>query len=179
MTKVQQVYGGSLYELAKEENSCDQILQELSAVLEIFDAHPDYWRFLDTLSISKAERCTALKEALGGRIQPYLLNFMKILCENGMMGQLKGCAAEYRRRYNDDHGIVEVCAVTAVQMGSALQEKLLQKLQTILGKTVELRFKIDPACVGGVLLELPGRQMDGTVKHRLDELGRQLQAAAL
>ena len=60
-----------------------------------------------------------------------------------------------------------------------LLHKLLQKLQTVLGKTVELNCKVDPACMGGVLLELPGRQLDGTVKHRLDALSASLKAAAL
>lgn len=179
MTKTEQVYGGSLYELALEEGKTGEILQQLQQVIAIFDENPTYWRFLSTVSIPKDERCAALDEALKGSIQPYLLNFLKILCENGTIGQLKGCAREYRTRYNRDNGIVEVTAVTAVAMSAALQEKLLQKLQTVLGKTVELSCRVDPACMGGVLLELPGRQLDGTVKQRLDHLAAALKTAAV
>ncbi len=174
MTKTEQVYGGSLYELALEERLTGEILAELQQVLTLLDENPDYGRFLSTLSISKEDRCHALDEAFQGRIQPYLLSFMKILCENGTFSQLKGCAREYRTRYNHDHGIVEVTAVTAVPLKGALREKLLQKLQTTLGKTVELSCRVDPACMGGILLELPGRQLDGTVKHRLDTLASTL-----
>ena len=88
MTKTEQVYGGSLYDLAQEEGLTGVILEELRQVIALFDANPDYWRFLATLSISKDERCQALDEALRGSIQPYLLNFLKILCENGTIGQL-------------------------------------------------------------------------------------------
>ena len=179
MTKLEQVYGGSLYDLAKEEGLTEQIGGELRQVLALFDENPDYGRFLATLSIAKTERCAALDEAFGGKIQPYLLNFMKILCENGTIGHLKGCAQEYRRRYNEDHGIVEVCAVTAVPMADGLRDKLRIKLEATLGKTVELKCKEDPKCIGGVLLELPGRQLDGTVRHRLDDLGRSLQSVTM
>lgn len=179
MTKSQQIYGGSLYELAKEEGLEEKIYAELCQVVEIFDETPDYWRFLQTLSISKQERCAALDEALGGKVHPYLLNFIKMLCENGIIAQLKGCAKEYRHRYYEDHDMIEVCAVTAVEMNSALRDKLKEKLQTSLGKTVELTCKVDPACMGGVLLSLPGRQLDGTVRHRLDALGQELRTAAL
>ena len=179
MTKSQQIYGGSLYELAKEEGLTERIYAELSAVIGIFDETPDYWRFLQTLSISKQERCAALDEALSGKVHPYLLNFMKMLCENGEIRQLKGCAIEYRRRYNEDHGIVEVTATTAVELTAELRQKLTQKLQTVLGKTVELTCKVDPGCVGGVLLSLPGQQLDGTVRHRLEDLSRLLKTAAL
>ena len=74
---------------------------------------------------------------------------------------------------------MEVRAVTAVAMSEALQTKLRKKLEQSLGKTVELTNRVDPACMGGVLLELPGRQLDGTVKHRLEEIGKVLQTASL
>ena len=179
MTKTEQVYGGSLYELAKEEGLSGEILRELEQVVAIFDENPDYWRFLSTLSISREERCGALEEAFGGRLQPYLLNFLKILCENGTIGQLKGCTGEYRARYNEDNGIVEVRAVTAVPMDKVMADRLRQKLETALKKQVELTCAVDPSCVGGVLLELPGRQLDGTVRHRLAAIGEVLQKAAL
>jgi len=179
MSGVHQVYGSSLYELAKEEGLLERIGTQLRQVVEIFDRTPDYWRFLQTVSIPKAERCKALDEALGNAVEPYLLNFIKILCENGTIRELKGCAAEYRRLYNEDHGIVEARAVTAVPLAAALQEKLKEKLEGILSKSVELTCTVDPACVGGVLLELPGRQLDGTVKNRLDALRQTLQTAAL
>ena len=102
MTKTEQVYGGSLYDLAREEGLTAEIGEELRQIIALFDGEPDYWRFLSTLSISKDERCKALDEAFKGRIQPYLLNFLKILCENGTMGSLKGCAQEYRRRFNEE-----------------------------------------------------------------------------
>jgi F-type H+-transporting ATPase subunit delta len=170
MTKMEQVYGGSLYDLAKEEGLTEQIGTELQQVIAIFDGAPDYWRFLQTLSIAKDERCNALDEALKGRIQPYLLNFLKILCENGTMGSLKGCAQEYRRRFNEDNGIVEVCAVTAVELKPALKDALQAKLQSVLGKTVELSCRVDPACMGGVRLDYDGKRIDGTVKNRLDAI---------
>jgi len=179
MTKTEQVYGGSLYDLAKEDGLTNQIGDELKQVIAVFDANPDYWRFLSTLSIAKEERCKALDEALKGQVQPYLLNFLKILAENGTMGSLKGCAQEYRRRFNEDNNIVEVRAVTAVAMSEKLAAALKSKLETTLGKTVELSFKVDPACMGGVLLELPGRQLDGTIKNRLDSLTASLKTAAM
>ena len=58
-------------------------------------------------------------------------------------------------------------------------EALKAKLQTLLGKTVELTFKVDASCMGGVLLELPGKQMDGTVKHRLESVAAALKNAAV
>lgn len=179
MTKLEQVYGGALYDLALEEGLTGAILKELEQIVALFDANPDYWRFLSTLSIAKQERCAALDEAFQGRIQPYLLNFLKLLCEKGAADRLRGCAQEYRRRYQEDNGILTVRAVTAVALSPALRDKLQKKLEATLEKTVELQCRVDPQCMGGVLLELPGRQLDGTVRHRLDALSKTLQTASV
>lgn len=179
MTKLEQVYGGSLYALAEEEGRTKEILQELRQISGLFRENPDYVQFLSTVSIAKEARCKALDEAFGGRVEPYVLNFMKLLCENGYMNRFDGCVKEYIRLYNRDNDIVQVCAVTAVPMGTELKEALREKLQAVLGKTVELESKVDKACVGGVRLELPDRRLDGTVKNRLDKLAAALQGAAV
>ena len=174
MTKTEQVYGGSLYELAREEGLNDVILQELGQVIAVFDANPDYWRFLSTLSISKQERCEALDQALEGKIQTYLLNFLKILCENGTIGQLKGCAKEYRRRYNEDNGIVEVCAVTAVPMSDALRDRLKNKMQAVTGRQVVLETSVDPEIIGGIVVKVNNEQFDTSLRTRLSEIAARL-----
>ena len=70
-------------------------------------------------------------------------------------------------------------AAEALHYAQPTVSAYLSKLETTLGKTVELSFKVDPACMGGVLLELPGRQLDGTVKNRLEGLAASLKAAAM
>ena len=179
MTKLEQVYGGSLYALAKEEGLDREILGEIRQISRIFEENSFYLQFLSTLSIAKEARCKALDEVFGGRVQPYLLNFMKLLCENGYMNCFPGCVKEYIRLYHLDNDIVEVCAVTAVPMAEELQTALHEKLQKVLGKTVELSCRVEARCMGGVRLELPDRRLDGTVKNRLDKLAAALMGAVV
>ena len=50
------------------------------------------------------------------------------------------------------------------------KKALVAKLSAMTGKTVELRTRVDEACIGGVRLDYDGKRVDGTVKSRLDEL---------
>lgn len=47
------------------------------------------------------------------------------------------------------------------------------------GRTIELDCRVDPACLGGVRLEMEGRQFDGTLRARFDAVRRQLQDVVL
>ena len=172
MTRTAKTYGGALYDLARSEQLDDAILQDVSGVMTVFDAHPDYMRLLCTPSIPKEERRGLLEEAFGAAVHPYVLSFMKLLCDNGTLRELPGCAREYRRRHHADHGIMEVCAVTAVPMKPELQEKLRARIESLTGKTVELTSRVEESILGGVRLELPDRQLDGTVAYHLEEIQR-------
>jgi len=179
MTQTAKIYGSALYDLAAAEGRSAEILQEMNILCTAFEAEPGYIYLLATPSLSKTERCGILDDSFRGKIDGYLLNFMKILCENGTIRQFPACRQEFKRRYNEAHGILEVRAVTAVPMNEALTAKLRARLAEISGKQIDLTCKVDPLCLGGVRLEMDGEQMDGTVQHRLDSIRRQLMETVL
>ena len=172
MTRTAKTYGGALYDLAQEEHLEDALLSDLAGVQAVLDQNPDYLRLLCTPSIPKDERRRLLDEAWRGQIHPYVLNFMKLLCDNGTLRELSGCAREFRRRYNAAHDILEVRAVTAVALRPELQGRLKARLEALTGKRIELSSRVDESVIGGVLLELPDRQLDGTVAYHLEEIQR-------
>ena len=90
-----------------------------------------------------------------------------------------GCCDEYARRYNRDNGIAEATATSAVPMTEAQAEALKQKLEKLSGKKISLSLKTDPSLLGGVRVELEGKELDGTVKGRLDGLSRKLDSLTL
>ena len=176
MTAAGAEYGGALYELAAEEGLEEVILEQLTEVRRLLAENPAYEKLLAMPSVPKAERCAALDEAFGRQAEPYLLNFLKLLCEKGAIRALPDCLKEYRARYNAAHGILEATAVTAVPMSEEQTEALKKKLEALTGKTIALTARVQPGCLGGVRLEVEGTWLDGTVKNRLDEVRRLLAA---
>ena len=170
MTGAGSVYGEALYDLAKAEGLSADILQQLMALSQSFEAEPAFLQLLSAPSLSKQERCSVLDESLGGRVHAYVLNFMKILTEKGYAKQFFQCVKAYREHYNADNGILPVTAVTAVALSQAQSDKLTQKLSQLTGKTVELTNRIDAAVLGGIRLQYSGKQLDDTVQHRLDAI---------
>ena len=56
MTQTARVYGGSLYDLAAEEQLTDNIKQQMADILQLFRENPDYIRLLSEPSIPTEER---------------------------------------------------------------------------------------------------------------------------
>lgn len=179
MTETAKMYGGSLYDLAAEEGLETRILGELDEVQKLLKQNPDYLRLLSTPSIPKKERCGLLDEALRGQVHLYVLNFLKILCEKGTLRELSGCARAYRIRYNQAHGILEAAAISAVPLTEQQRAALHAKLESLTGKTIDLKTKVDAKVLGGIRLDIEGTELDGTVQNRLASLRRDIAAVTL
>lgn len=179
ISKTAITYGGALYDLAREEALEQQILQELHEVSELFRQNPDYARLLMEPSIEKAERAKLIDEAWGGNIHPYTVNFLKLLCDNGTICSLPDCFHAFRARYNRDYGIIDVRAVTAIPLSPAQTARLKEKLEAKCKKKVELTVRTDASLLGGIRLELPDKQLDGSVQSHLNQIQQLLENSAI
>ena len=179
MTQAARVYGESMYALALEEGLTGEILEEMKVIRTLFQENPDYVHLLSEPSIPENERIDLIEAAFGNQAERYLVNFLKLLCERNLLREFGGCCDEYARRYNRDNGIAEATATSAVPMTEAQAEALKQKLEKLSGKKISLSLKTDPSLLGGVRVELEGKELDGTVKGRLDGLSRKLDSLTL
>jgi len=174
MTEVAKTYGEALYELAANEGCSQELLEQMETLAAAFKQQPDFIKLLSSPAIHKEERLAVVDKCFKEQLHPYLLNFIKILLERGSVAEFGGCFTAFKDRFDQDHGIEEVRAVTALPLSEALFGQLKQKLEQLTGKTVRLQNVVDPAVLGGVRLEMRGKQLEGTVQHQLEALRRSL-----
>lgn len=170
MTELAREYGDGLYALTEEENISREVLDQLLSLRSLFREQPDFVRLLSNMSLSKEERVQILDSVLRGQIHPYLLNFLKILCERCALHEYEGCLSAFKALYNQEHGIVEATVTTAVPLDDEQRARMREKLSSMTGKLVVLNEKTDAALMGGVLLEMNGQRYDNTLKNRLKSI---------
>ena len=112
MTYLAEEYGKGLYALTEEEHISEDVLAQLRVLKGLFRDQPDFIRLLCNMSLAKEERTAILDGALRGQVHPYVLNFLKILCERGALHEFEGCVSAFTALYNQAHGIVEASVTT-------------------------------------------------------------------
>ena len=170
MTELAKEYATGLYELAQEEKLTDEMLDQMQTLQGCLHDQPDFFRLLDNRSISKQERLSILDQTLRSEVHPYLLNFMKILCERGALGEFGGCVKAFHEQYDADHGVLEATVTTSAELSDSQRKRLSEKLSAMTGRQVRLREKIDVSVIDGVLLEMDGRRYDNTLRQRLKSI---------
>lgn len=172
MTELAREYGDGLYALASEEHIADDVLQQLQALKASFRENPQFLKLLSNMALSKAERVGIIDAALRAQVHPYVLNFLKILCERGALNEFEGCEEAYRRLYNKENRVMEATVTTAVALDAQKRQQLIDKLAAMTGRKVQLTEKVDAQVMGGVMLEMDGKRWDNTVRHRLEDIHR-------
>ena len=165
MTATGKTYGDALYDLAAEEALCDELLEQVKLLGDLFRQNPRYLALLATPDIPLEERLRLIGEALSGQVHPYLVNFLCLLCERGRLPAFAGCAARYEQRWLEDHNTVRGRVSSAVP--------LTETQLTVLEGTVS------PPLIGGIRVEIDGRVWDGSLRGRLEELSGLLRGAVL
>lgn len=179
MTEIAKAYAQGLYALAKEENLTEAVLEELTVLEQAFAQESGFLRLLAAPDIAKQERCGIIDSSFRGKVQPYVLNFLKILTEKGYIRHFPGCVLAYRDQYNQDNGIVCVRVISAQPLSASQTEKLTEKLTQVTGKTISLDKSVDPEVLGGIRLDYDGKRVDGTVRNRLDSISKLLKNTML
>ena len=72
-----------------------------------------------------------------------------------------------------------VKAVSAIVLTDAQVQKLTAKLEATTGKKIDLQCSVDAASLGGLRLSYDGKLVDGTVKTKLDSIGKLLKNTVL
>lgn len=162
-------YAVALFELAAEQDELTAVRDALTLVKALFDEQPAYVALLSSPAVSKDERLGALREAFGDLPQT-VMSFLCVLCENGRMADVARCVDIYDELYRESQKVATAQVISAVPLTDEQQARLRDKLARQTGHTVHLRCSVDETMLGGVIVEMDGKRMDGSVKRRLQVL---------
>jgi F-type H+-transporting ATPase subunit delta len=97
-----------------------------------------------------------------------------MLVASGRVGRIDEIAAQFEVLADDAAGRVRATVTTAIPLSEADRGSLARDLSSQLGKDVRLESRVDPAILGGLVLQVGDRLTDASVAARLDQLRRQV-----
>lgn len=175
--KAEKVYGEAFFELCLEEcpDKLTAILEELSALADIFGANPEFVKLMGTPTISAEEKLALVRDIIAdGKVSEYCGNLLCILAERSRFGCFGGIVKRFREMYNEHFKIAEITVTTSEPLSDELRGRITEKMSKVTGKTVTLRERIDPAIIGGVVIDYGSTRYDGSVKARLNAIKGEL-----
>lgn len=168
------VYASAIFELCIENNSLNEIFEEMTDVNGIFSENEEYLKLLSSPLISEEDKHKALEEVFGGKLSDMMYDYLCVLSDKRRIGHFSEIFEEFKSMYNKQNNILEVTVVTSEPMSDRIREKLVDKLGSVSGKTILLDEKVDKSLLGGIILRYENNEIDSSVKGKLDRLKKQI-----
>lgn len=169
MTEISKEYGTALFMLACESGRQKEYGEALTLIASVFDENPEYTELLASPGVSMEERLAAIDGAFSS-LPEEVLSYLKLLCERGRIRGFAAAKEEYEQLLAASQHISHAKVISAVSLTEAEQAALGKKLESICHSAVAMEFSMDPSLIGGVIVEVDGRILDGSVRHHLNEV---------
>jgi F-type H+-transporting ATPase subunit delta len=170
-------YARALFQLALERNEVDQIAAGLNEVSTVATGSRELMQVLNHPRITRKRKQELLAQVFGAEMHPAIKRFVFLLVEKERAGIILTVAAEFKRLLDEHRREIDAEAVTAIALSPAQQEALLQRLQTATGYTVRLKTRVDESILGGLIVRIGDKLIDGSVRSRLEMMREQLKQA--
>jgi len=166
-----QRYAKALFGLAMSAGVEDQVADDLSALKHLFDSSVDFRRLLNNPIISKHSLVEIIDSVLN-KIKAQELSFKttETLIENNRIMLLPGLAVEYMDMLATHKGEVSVEIVSAIKLQDQHIASIEKALGAALGKKIKLHTKVDATIIGGLIVKIGSKMIDGSVLSQLNKI---------
>lgn len=163
-------YAEALYALAAKAGETDAWGGTLSALADAVAGDRTLRQFLEAPQVSAAEKNVVLGKALEGKAHRHFVRFVQKLVSNRRQMLLPELAVEYHNLLDEKAGRVHARVTVARAYDAAATAALGKALTAALGKTVVPHVQVDERIIGGVVVRVGDRVMDGSVRRKLGKL---------
>lgn len=172
-------YARSLFQAAIKANCAADVERDLTAIDAVFKENRELPLLLGNPSLGNAKRRSIL-HSIGAKLGVCEMTkrFIDLLIEKGRLEILELIPGRYHELWRTHQGEVEVTVQTAVAVSDSVKQTITQSIATRSGKKPIVTFKVNPALIGGVVVEYPDHVLDGSLARKVSELQKRLVARA-
>jgi F-type H+-transporting ATPase subunit delta len=164
-------YAIALFELADERKQLEAVAASLAAVKRALAESEDF-RALTTSPLvgrqggSRAVAATA--EAM--RLDPITASFLGVLAGNRRLAQLGAIIRAFNLLAARHRGEITAEVTSARPLDDAQMDAIRKNLRARMGRDIAVELSIDPAILGGLIVKIGSRMIDGSIRTKLNTL---------
>jgi F-type H+-transporting ATPase subunit delta len=167
-------YAQAAFAIARDSNSVEQWRSDLNDIASVLTESGLAPVLADT-KLPLDQRLALVERSLD--VEPLALNLARLLVQKGRSPEARAVSDAFARMADEHQGIAHAEVTTAVELSPQKLGEIEQQLSNQIGKSVRATSRVDPAILGGVVVRVGDRLVDGSVRTRLKRLRREMEGA--
>ena len=164
-------YAAALFELADERHALDAVAGDLRELRAMLTASGDLLRLVRSPVLTRAEQGKAMAAlAADAKLSQLTADFIAVVARNRRLFAVPAMIEAYLAKLAERRGEVTAEITAAQPLSDAQQKALGDQLRRVVGSRVAIDVKIDPSLLGGMVVKIGSRMVDGSLKGRLQRL---------
>jgi F-type H+-transporting ATPase subunit delta len=176
MEELARIYGSSLFEVAQNEGKLEIVREQLAQFADAVRADRTLQVFLFSPYFSSEEKKQGLARSLSGTDE-VLMRFLELLVEKHRMPVLFRIREQYESLCEQAERRLGVEITSAVELDAGTAANVAEQIGRHTGKQVDLRRRVDPEIIGGLIVRVGNSILDASVRTRLESLRREVARA--
>ena len=156
--------------MAKEKNVEDKVYEDMKLFNQVCDDNHQFYLLLKSPIVAHHDKLTILQKIFTGKVDAATMSIIEIITKKNREEILPHIAEDYLRQYEILKGIQKAYITTTTPLTEAQKTEFKKIVADATGSIVELIEKIDTTLIGGYVLKVNDRQIDTSVKTKLNEL---------
>ena len=173
MAVSQRMYARSLFQAARDAGRLDAVHEQLGDFAAAIGEVPELRRVLENPELDPQQKAGVLGEIMGDADE-LLRNFVLLVSEKGRAAEIEEIYRELDRLVAAEEKRLTVELTTAFELSDDEAASILSQIEKASGRSVEATRKVDPALIGGIILQAGSLRVDASVRGRIEGLRHDL-----
>ncbi len=164
-------YATALFELARDENKLDAVGQSLAALKQALAESADLKALVTSPLVGReaaGKAIAAVSASIG--VDPLTANFLGVLAKNRRLGAIRAIIRDFTTLAARYRGETSAQVISAHPLDDNQMATLKTRLKSMVGSEVSVDASVDPHILGGLIVRLGSRQIDGSIRTKLNAL---------
>jgi len=170
ISKAARRYATALLQLAIERDEVQGILNDVQFIRNTLQDSRDLTLFLRSPIINRDDKHAVLEKLFREEVQELTYLFLKLMARKDRENLLEQIVEAFVDKYNEYAGIIKIDAYVAQDLSDDQATELKNALEKETQKKVDLKIKKDTSLKGGLAVRIKDTVIDGTVKHKINQL---------
>ena len=169
---VETTYGEALFELAVQESKVDELCEEAQAVIDIFKDNEDLVNVLKSPKVEKKEKEQLIENIFKKFVSEDITGLLVIMVSKDRQTKIVSTLEYFIKRIYEYKKIGVAYVTTARPLTDNQKLSIVSRLLST--TDYKMNYDIDESLIAGMVIRIGDRVVDSSIKHKIDELTRNL-----
>lgn len=169
MPLVEKRYAEALIKVGLNKKLLDVFQEELNQVDDLIQENIELRRFLNNPRLKVNDKKTVIEKLLNKKADKNIINFLNLLIDKNRIKNISQIRSQYNLLADEIRQCLKIKVISAAEVSQDQLDKIGEKYKKQYGsKAVKIEQVIDPAIIGGIIVKIGDRMIDGSIKGKFE-----------